>query len=188
MNVLDRAIIFATEAHAGSFRKGGNIPYIVHPMEAAAIAASLTDDLEVIAAAVLHDVIEDTPTTYGQLEREFGKRVAQLVGADSENKREELPAAETWQIRKQETLNSLANSSREEQIIVLSDKLSNIRSMYGDYLQIGDGLWQRFNVKEKAKHAWYYGGVAERLDKLRDTAAYKEYVRLLNLVFGLRAE
>ena len=86
MTILDKAIVFATEAHSGIFRKGGKTPYIVHPMEVAAIAARMTDDIEVITAAVLHDVIEDTTTTAEQLEKMFGKRVAELVLSDSDDK------------------------------------------------------------------------------------------------------
>ena len=188
MNLLDNAIIFATQAHSGTFRKGTQIPYIVHPLEVAAIASRMTDDAAVIAAAVLHDVLEDTDTTKEQLEKAFGQRVARLVGADSEDKREERPAAETWEIRKRETLDAIQKTSREEQIIILADKLSNMRSIYQDYTQIGDELFKRFNVKEKAKHAWYYGGVAERLDKVNDTNAFKEYVALFQKVFGNQAE
>ena len=184
MTILDKAIIFATEAHSGSFRKGTTIPYILHPVEVASIAARLTDDHEVIAAAVLHDVIEDTDTTKERLEELFGKRITELVCADSEDKREECPATETWEVRKGETLQSIPDASRDEQIIILADKLSNIRSIYHDYTQIGDELWNRFNMKDKSKHGWYYGGVAERLDKLTDTNAYKEYVELINKVFG----
>ena len=51
-----RAVAFAACAHDGQCRKGGTLPYIVHPMEAAAIAATMTDDGEVLSAAVLHDV------------------------------------------------------------------------------------------------------------------------------------
>lgn len=66
-DILDRAILFATEAHRGAFRKGTRIPYILHPLEAAAIAATITVDHEVLAAAVLHDVIEDTAVTEEEL-------------------------------------------------------------------------------------------------------------------------
>ena len=71
-NVLDRAIVFATEAHEGQFRKGTQIPYILHPMEAAAIVGTMTTDNEVIAGAVLHDVVEDTDTTVEQVCELFG--------------------------------------------------------------------------------------------------------------------
>lgn len=184
MTVLDKAIIFATNAHSGMFRKGTKIPYIVHPLEAAAIAATMTVDENVIAAAVLHDVIEDTPTTSEQLEIEFGKRVAELVCADSENKREDLPAAETWEIRKQETLDYIPTASRDEQIIILADKLSNLRSIYRDYITIKDELWNKFNVKDKSKHCWYYSSIAKALDKVKDSNAFQEYTELLFAVFG----
>lgn len=184
MTILDRAIVFATEAHSGVFRKGGKTPYIVHPMEVAAIAARMTDDIEVIAAAVLHDVIEDTPTTAEQLEDMFGKRVLELVCADSEDKREDRSAVETWEIRKRETLERIPKLSKNEQIIILSDKLSNLRSIYHDFQIIGDELWERFNVKDKSKQEWYYSGIAERLDKVKDTNAFKEYIELLFEVFG----
>lgn len=184
MTILDKATIFATNAHSGAFRKGTKIPYIVHPLEAAAIAASMTIDEEVIAAAVLHDVVEDTPTTKEQLEVEFGKRVTELVCADSENKREDRPAAETWEIRKQETLNHIPNASKDEQIVILADKLSNLRSIYRDYLSIKDELWNKFNVKEKSKHYWYYSSIAERLNKVKNSCAFQEYIELIVAVFG----
>ena len=186
MTILDRAIIFATNAHSGAVRKGGKLPYIVHPLEAAVIAASITDDTEVIAAAVLHDVVEDTEVTAEQLESEFGERIASLVCSDSEDKREDRPAAETWEIRKRETLERIPKASRDEQIIILADKLANLRSVYNDYTEIGDALWNRFNVKDKSKHEWYYSGIAERLDKVKNSNAFKEYLELLFAVFGFK--
>lgn len=183
MTILDKAIVYATEAHSGVFRKGGKTPYIVHPMEVAAIAARMTDDIEVMAAAVLHDVIEDTPTTAEQLEAVFGKRVVQLVLADSDDK-QYGQSAESWETRKTKTLERIPKLSKDEQIVVLSDKLSNLRSIYHDYTIIGDELWNRFNVKDKSKQEWYYSGIAERLDKVKVTNAFKEYIELLFEVFG----
>ena len=181
---LNEAIAFAAKKHTDKKRKGTNLPYIVHPMESAAIAAYLTDDLEIIAAAVLHDVIEDSDATKEDLKKLFGKRVAELVASESEDKMEELPAEDSWKMRKQQTINHLGNKSRDEQIIVLADKLSNIRSMYKDYCSIGDELWQRFNQKDKSEHAWYYQSIGEKLDKLKDTVPYREYVDLVNRVFS----
>ena len=60
ISLMDRAIVFATRAHSGTYRKGTKIPYIVHPIEAAAIVATMTDDPDMIAAAVLQEVVEDT--------------------------------------------------------------------------------------------------------------------------------
>jgi len=57
MNLLEKAVTFATEKHSGTYRKGSDIPYIIHPMEALAIAAGMTSDIKVLAATVLHDVV-----------------------------------------------------------------------------------------------------------------------------------
>lgn len=182
-NVLDRAIVFATEAHEGQFRKGTQIPYILHPMEAAAIVGTMTTDNEVIAGAVLHDVVEDTDTTIDDIQEYFGDRVAFLVYSESENKRENLSAQSTWKIRKQETLDHLKKAPLDVKMITLGDKLSNIRAIYRDYNTIGDALWQRFNQKDKNEHHWYYQGVADCLTELKDYQVYKEYCDLINKTF-----
>ena len=183
--MVEKAIIFAAKAHEGMFRKGTEIPYIVHPMEAGAIAASVTSDKEIIAAAVLHDTLEDTGTTAEEIENEFGKEVLRLVQSDSEDKREALPPEQTWKIRKQETIDYLEKKAdKKEKIIALSDKLSNIRAIYRDYQKIGDELWKRFNQKDKNEHAWYYKSFIETLSELSDTAAYKEYCELVRKIFG----
>ena len=87
MTKLDHAIKFATDAHAGQKRKMTNTPYILHPLEAAAIVASITTDEDVICAAVLHDTVEDTDVKAETIRSEFGDRVAELVSAETENKR-----------------------------------------------------------------------------------------------------
>lgn len=78
MDIFDKAIVFATKAHSGSFRKGTTTPYIVHPMEASVIVATMTDDKTVLAATVLHDVVEDTDYTIDDIAKEFGENVARL--------------------------------------------------------------------------------------------------------------
>ncbi len=185
MAILEKAILFAVNAHAGMKRKGKERAYILHPVEVMTIVAAATEDEEVMAAAVLHDTVEDTDTTREDIEREFGPRVADLVAAESENKREELPAEATWQIRKQETLDHLGKASREVKLICLGDKLSNLREIARDYTALGDDLWQRFNQKDKAKHAWYYGSILTILEReFGKVPAIREYRALLNEVFA----
>lgn len=184
-NVLNDAIIFATNAHSGQFRKGTEIPYILHPLEAGAIVATMTTDPEVIAGAVLHDVVEDTDATIQQIEDVFGERVAMLVTGETENKREHLSSESTWKIRKQETLDHLVSAPLEVKMIALGDKLSNLRAIYRDYRILGDDLWQRFNQKDKYEHAWYYGGIINCMDELCKYPAYREYSQLMEEVFGI---
>ena len=184
-NVLDRAIIFATKAHEGQYRKETKFPYILHPLEAAAIVGTITDDIEVIAGAVLHDVVEDTDTTVEEVEELFGERVAKLVAAESENKRENLSAESTWKIRKQETLEHLLIAPFDVKVITLGDKLSNIRAINRDYNVLGDKLWERFNQKDKNEHYWYYQSIADCLKELSEYPAYKEYCDLVKKTFAI---
>lgn len=184
-SVFERAIIFATKAHAGAKRKGTGIPYIVHPIEAAAIASTMTLNEEILAAAVLHDVLEDTETTAEELEELFGIHVAELVMDETEDKRRDRPAQETWRLRKQEMLDFLKYSAgREAKILALSDKLSNLRAIHRDLQMLGDRLWERFNEKDKKMHAWMYRSVAEALKDLSEYAAWKEYSALVEETFG----
>ena len=57
--MFEKAVIYATNAHNGQTRKGTNLPFIIHPMEVAAIVAAMTLDQDMLCAAVLHDVVED---------------------------------------------------------------------------------------------------------------------------------
>lgn len=185
MTLLDKAIIFAARAHNGQVGKGTNTPYILHPLEAAAIVATMTDAPEIIAAAVLHDTIEDTDTSLNEINTKFGPRVAQLVNSETENKREDLPASETWLIRKQETIKALkAEKDIAVKMLALGDKLSNIRAMYRDQLALGDELWQRFNQKDPNMHGWYYHAIAGATAELEHYPAWQEYNWLVDKVFS----
>lgn len=184
ISLMDRAIIFATRAHSGTYRKGTRIPYIVHPIEAAAIVATITDDPDMIAAAVLHDVVEDTDATVEEIRLFFNDHIAKLVEAESENKRKDLPPQETWMLRKMETLEFLRNEAdREAKILALADKLSNIRAIYRDQQMIGEKLWERFNEKRKERHGWMYRQIADALSSLSDTFAWQEYDDLVRKTF-----
>lgn len=176
--MIKKAAEFAAKAHEGAVRKGSSIPYIVHPYEAAVIVSGLTSDPEVIAAALLHDVIEDAGITYEYLLEQFGDRVAELVRGESEDK------SQSWQERKQATICHMEHASREEKMICLGDKLSNLRSMAVDWLVAGDSVWLKFREKDKRKQEWYYRGILEQLSEFRGELAYAEYVRLLETVFG----
>ena len=176
--MIREAAEFAEKAHRGSFRKGSDIPYITHPLETAVIASMMSDDEEVIAAALLHDTIEDAGVSYGELKEHFGRHVADLVAEESEDK------SKTWLERKSRTIEHLRTAGREIKILTLADKLSNIRSTARDYILVGEKLWERFNVKEKEKHAWYYNSMVELLGELKEYPEYQEYVRLCRSVFG----
>ncbi|MCQ2455461.1 MAG: HD domain-containing protein [Clostridia bacterium] len=184
MNVLEEAIIFATKAHEGQTRKSGKTPYILHPMEVANIIATVTDDLETMAAGVLHDTVEDCGVDPKEIREKFGPRVAALVQSDSEDRLSPKPPSETWVERKEESLLMLSNTKDiEVKKMWLGDKLSNIRSFYRIYKEKGPKMWENFHQKDPKIQHWYYKTIADLLSDLSYTDAYKEYVILVGKVF-----
>ena len=188
-DLLDRAIIFAVKAHHNTERRGKGFPYIVHPMEAVEIVSTITSDQELLAAAALHDTIEDTGITYDELREAFGERVAKLVHEESDQLNGEVftggaNESETWHARKQAAINRLAAASHDAKIVAMGDKLSNMRAIWRDYQIKGDDLWNIFHVTDKASHEWHYRGLAASLSELSDTFAYREFLRLIDDVFA----
>ena len=181
--LLDRAIVFALRAHAGTERRGKGFPYIVHPLEAVTIVATMTSDQELLAAAALHDTVEDTDVTIDQIRAEFGDRIASLVATDSDIPVQDMNAEDSWYVRKQAAIDRIAASSHDAKIVAMGDKLSNMRAIARDYVMQGDALWNLFRVKNRKDHEWHYRGLAEALRELQDTFAYKEFEQLINQVF-----
>ena len=185
MELVSEAINFAVKAHDGMRRKKSDSPYILHPLEAAVIVGTMTNDQNIIAAAALHDVVEDTDATLEQIEEKFGKRVRELVESETENKRPDLPAADTWRIRKEESLNDLKNTNDLAVLMVwLGDKLANMRSIYRDWSREGDKMWKNFNQKNVSEQSWYYNSIVELTKRLNYTSAWIEYKTLTEIVFG----
>lgn len=180
-SLFDKAVKFAVEAHSGTERRCKGYPYIIHPMEAAAIVATMTNDQELLAAAVLHDTVEDTDVTIEQIRELFGDRVAELVQHETATLDESL----TWREKKTAQLKQLADAPHDSKIVALGDKFSNMSGIALDYRQIGDEVWKRFHAPNgKPDVEWYYRSLADAMSELSYTLAYQEYVKLLEEVFG----
>ena len=178
-SLLDKAILFAVKCHAGVERRGKGFPYIVHPMEAMAIAATMTADQEILAAAALHDVVEDTDVTLDEIRNLFGDRIARLVDTESDRFEE----GQDWRSRKEESLRRLKEATYDEKIVAIGDKLSNMRAIARDYTTMGEVFWDRFRIKEKSVHGWRYHALLDALSDLSDTYAYQEFDFLVNRIF-----
>lgn len=148
--LIFHAIQFASAAHAGQYRKGTRIPYLIHPLRVAAILleAGCSEDLAV--AAVLHDTVEDCFVTLDQIRRLFGPRIAELVAGASEPDKT-LP----WELRKQHTIDYLQTADADQLLVSLADKLDNIRSIREDLALHGELAWLRFR-RGRDKQRWYY--------------------------------
>ena len=107
--MVEEARSFAEKAHEGQFRKGTKRPYIVHPLEVAKIVSTMTDDEEMISAALLHDTLEDCrQVTKEQIKEAFGERVLEMVRQESEDK------SKTWVERKSTTIRHLKTAQRAD--------------------------------------------------------------------------
>lgn len=180
LTVIEKAIAFATRAHEGQVRKGTTRPFITHPLEVAQIVSTMTDDKEVICAAILHDTIEDCEgVTEDHIREEFTERIAELVSQESEDK------SKTWMERKSDTIAHLKVAPKEIQIIGLADKLSNMRDIDRDYPECGEELWNRFRMKDKQIIGWYYKSIRDSLrETMQDKDAFEEYCKLIDKNFG----
>ena len=188
MELVSEAIAFAVTAHDGMRRRKSESPYILHPMEVGVIIGTMTDDQEVIAAGVLHDVVEDAGVTIEEIGARFGNRVMELVASETENKREDLPPEETWRIRKEESLEKLRTADAiEVKILWLGDKLSNIRAIYRDFCIEGDAVWEKFHQSDINVQAWYYRSIMKYTECLSNSHAWIEYKTLVEEIFGAEA-
>jgi hypothetical protein len=122
---LTKALSFAAEAHRNQRRKGAaQEPYINHLIEVLDLVVQTTsDDMDTLIAALLHDVVEDTPTTYEDVAKSFGERVAKIVRENSDDMT--LPKAE----RRQARIAAMAAKSREACIVKMADVTSNLRAI-----------------------------------------------------------
>jgi hypothetical protein len=122
---LTKALAFAAEAHRNHRRKGASQePYINHLIEVLDLVASVEDDdMDILIAALLHDVLEDTRTGYDELVKTFGERVARIVQENSDDMTLPKPA------RQRARLASIGKKSREARVVKFADIISNLRAI-----------------------------------------------------------
>lgn len=136
------ALELAREAHAGQVRNGsGGMPYIEHPQAVAALLAEHGFGDEVLAAALLHDVVEDSETTVEELQRRFGEPVAGLVSTLSDDE-----SIADYRERKEEHRGRVAAADGDAFAIYGADKLTNVTMLRRTYAEQGEAVGDEFNV------------------------------------------
>ncbi|MCI0515329.1 HD domain-containing protein [candidate division KSB1 bacterium] len=148
--LIFEAIEFASRAHAGQYRKGTDIPYIIHPLGVMKILIQMQARAEVVTAGVLHDTVEDTPVTWEDIRTRFGAEVEQLVRATSEPDK-----TLSWEYRKSAMIEHLKVASQDELRIYLADKLDNLQAIGAEIQSLNDDYWLRFNRPRGYQH-WYF--------------------------------
>jgi (p)ppGpp synthase/HD superfamily hydrolase len=154
----ERAKQFAEQAHHGQVRKAGNVPYITHPIRVAERLEQTGASDELVSAAYLHDVVEDTPVEIEEIEQEFGHRVAELVRSHTEDK------SKTWKERKQKTIDTLAAADDEVVKLIIADRLDNLLSLEKDLKTMGEDVWGIFNAGYEDQK-WYNTEMLKQIKK-----------------------
>ena len=133
---------------------------------------------EVVAAALLHDTLEDTSLPAGQIEADCGPEVLRLVQWCTEDK------TKSWEERKQATIRKMEQPGPlEAKWITCADKCANLRSMAADHQQIEDRLWQRFS-RGREQQAWYYRQLTRAIAQLPDCPMVRETLAWTQELFG----
>ncbi|NUO47969.1 MAG: bifunctional (p)ppGpp synthetase/guanosine-3',5'-bis(diphosphate) 3'-pyrophosphohydrolase [Polyangiaceae bacterium] len=175
--LLKRALDQAAVWHHGQLRKypGTTVPYMSHPAGVAAILSRHGFDEEVVAAGALHDSIEDTIATIAEVEQLFGRRVADLVRAASEEDK-----TLSWEERKRAYLERFPHKPWEAQAITLADKIDNFESIIVCSEVHGDP-WAMFK-RGKAAQLERFDALAKLLDDLAPHPLILEYREALERV------
>jgi (p)ppGpp synthase/HD superfamily hydrolase len=177
---FDRALLYATDAHATQFRKGTDRPYIGHLLGVAAIVLTHGGDEDEAIAALLHDVVEDQggKPRLRDIRRKFGSRVAGIVEGCTDSDTEPKPP---WRERKEAYLLHLRTADASVRLVSAADKLYNAREILSDFRLHRHSVWARFKGGKQGT-LWYYGEVAKILRARRPETVFKELVGELDRV------
>lgn len=163
---LNQALQFGAEAHAAQKRKGTSIPYFTHPVAVALIVSQVTSDEDIIIAAILHDVVEDSRDpnfSEEKIQNIFGDRVLEIVLGCTQRETENRD----WKIRKVSYLDNLYAAPVESLLVVAADKIHNLLSIHNDYDLMKDRVFRKFSAT-KEDTMWFYREVFERIKKRMD--------------------
>ncbi|WP_134701583.1 HD domain-containing protein [Ammoniphilus sp. YIM 78166] len=157
MKIIEKAIEVATQAHDQQLRKCSGIPYVSHPLMVGIILMKAGCKEELVAAGILHDVVEDTEWTLDEIREEFGEQIADIVKGCSEPDK-----SLSWEDRKQHTIEFLKDAPLEVKLVAGADKLHNSLSILEEQRVLGERVWEAFK-RGREKQAWYYQGLVDSL-------------------------
>ncbi len=183
---FEQALRLAAVAHQGQFRRSSGVPYVEHAVAVAWILERAGFDEDVVIAGLLHDVVEDTPTTLAQIEQRFGRVVSELVAHCSEVKTDDQGRKRPWLDRKSDHLAALKDAPRGARAIVLADKLHNLLSIDID-LREGQPVWDGFHA-DRQRVLWYYrSSIAICAADSTDSRLQQIAARCLEVLGGIEA-
>jgi GTP pyrophosphokinase len=175
---FEKALVFATQLHAGQTRKGTTIPYISHLLAVTAIVLEHGGDEDEAIAALLHDSIEDQggASTREEIRRRFGDRVVEIVDGCTDT---DVMPKPPWRVRKEAYITHISVASAPVRLVSAADKLHNARTVLEDYRIVGEALWKRFNGGKEGT-LWYYRAAVDALRKSGTSPLIEELDRVVS--------
>lgn len=172
-DLIEKATFIAAVAHKNQVRKSDGSLYIVHPLMVARIVASHNFPDVVVAAALVHDVLEDSDITELELRRHLGNVVVDIVTRVSEDKA--LP----WQERKQRYIDLVSQSDAYTKAVSVADKIHNARSLLDAHTIQGALVWEKFNQGRDLK-MWFERTLCTQLQQSWQHPLLDEYTTLVS--------
>lgn len=179
MSLYQIALTQSVAAHAGQVRKHNGTPYIVHPIMVARLVEAAGFSEQVVAAALLHDVLEDTAVTADTIQSTVGVDVLRMVEALSENK--SLP----WRDRKAAYIDVVVAAGVSVWAISVADKIHNAESLLAFHAEVGATSWQVFN-KGKADKVWFEETLLKALQAVWQHPLLNQYALLVTALSQLQ--
>lgn len=155
----------AADAHDGQFRKGTRVPYLVHPLRVAAVLSHAGLGDTVVAAAILHDTIEDTNVTIEELRRRFPPHVCDLVVSATEPDK-----SASWENRKTRAVAQVADLATDALCLLCVDKIDNLESLRENLDVEGEKAWRRFS-RGRDLQRWYHTTMLDAVRAAANNAA-----------------
>jgi len=171
-NIIEKAVRVSVAAHKDQTRKGDDLPYIIHPFMVAIKLAKYNFPDTVIAAALTHDVLEDTEFPEDKLMDELGDEVLEIIKAVTND--DSLP----WEEKKSKYVETVRNGSDGAKAVAVADKIHNLESLLIAYEAQGSELWKKFN-RGKEQKLWFEIEVLKMLKETWQHRLIEEYEKLL---------
>ena len=184
--LIKKAIYFAAEKHDGQYRRGTRVPYFAHPTLVAMGVIEFSTNPETVAAAVLHDVLEDCDVTTKELTKLFGKRITKIVNEVS-SPAIHLQKHQTWINKKRAYIKKIKKASQDALIIIAVDKINNMQAYFGAMMSSKIKNVDKLFGGSLLEYLWYYEEILDilqsRLSNHPATATYKKIFRSYQILF-----
>jgi len=179
INLIEKAMRIAVLAHQRQKRKVDGLPYIVHPFMVALKLARYNFPDNVIAGALVHDVLEDTHFPEEKLKKELGKKIFKIVKLVTQD--QSLP----WEEKKRKYIKNLKRAPNEAKAIVIADKIHNLESLLIAYQEQGPKIWGKFK-RGRDKIIWFQEEVLKTIKESWKHPLVKEYENLITKLKRLK--